>query len=291
MKKFLVGCAIVSAVVVVLVVGVSLYFVSWFKNASPDSDHLKEVRTELVERYGERDDYTPPLDASLDPNRVALFIDVREDLILTRIEIASGLDEFLDMMKEDKDRQRNPIQKLVHGVQMIKGGAGLVTQGLTYLGARSEKLLEVGMGEGEYFHYYALMAFCRLEWDPLSKLEPSVIKEFDMERDIEAMVDEYRRIFERQLRNERNALLAIDERSAEQERALELVSAGLDAGGRRFPFQGQVPTEWLKIFEPYEYRFVDTLPKTPAEMLLDAISLLDEDSGDGTVKINFDHNN
>ena len=288
MKKFLIGCAAVSAIVVVAVIAVSLYFVSWFKNASPDSDHLKAVRTELVDTYGERDDYTPELDGSLDSNRIALFMEVREDLILTRVEIASGLDEFLEMMQEDEGRTRNPFQKLVAGFQMVKGGAGLVTQGLTYLGARSERLLEVGMGEGEYFHYYTLMAFSWLEWDPLDQLEPTVIDEFDLESDVEEMVDEYRRIFQRQLRNQRNELQAIENRTAAQDRALEQVELGLSGEGGRFPFQGQVPTEWLTLFEPYEYRFVDTLPKTAAEMLLDAISLLDEDSGDGTIEINFD---
>jgi len=288
MKKFLVGCAVVSAIVVVAVIGVSLYFVSWFKNASPDSDHLKEVRSELVQLYGERDDYTPPLDGSLDANRIALFMEVREDLILTRVEIASELDEFLDMMKEDEERKSNPIQKLVKGVQMLKGGAGLVTQGLTYLGARSERLLEVGMGEGEYFHYYTLMAFAWLEWDPLNQLEPTIIDEFDLESDVESMVDEHRRIFERQLRNLRNELQGIENRTAEQDRALEQAELGLSSSGGRFPFQGQIPKDWLEKFEPYEYRFVDTLPETAAELMLDAISLLDEDSGDGTIQINFD---
>jgi hypothetical protein len=262
--------------------------VSWFKNASPDSDHLKEVRTEMVQKFGERDDYTPSLDGNLDASRIALFMDVREDLILTRVEIAGGLDEFLDMLKEDKERKRYPIQILVYGVQMLKGGAGLLTQGLTYMGARSERLLEAGMGEGEYFHYYGLMAFSWLEWDPLEQLDPAVIEDYDLRKDVEAMVDEYRRIFERQLRNQRNALQAVAERTADQERALEQVEVGLSREGGRFPFQGQLPTDWIETFQPYEYRFIDTLPKTPAELLLDAMSLLDENNGDGSININFD---
>jgi hypothetical protein len=287
MKKVLIGCAVVSAIVVVVVIGVSAYFVSWFKKAAPDKDHLESVRTELVQNYGERDDYTPPLDGHLDAGRIALFIEIREDLVLTRVEIASQLDEFLDMMKDDKERERNLFEKAVHGIQMLKGGAGLVTQGLTYLGARSEKLLEVGMGEGEYFHYYALMAFSWLEWQPLDKLDRSVLKDLDMESDIEEMVDEYRRIFERQLRNQRDALQALESRTPDQERALEQVEVGLSADRGRFPYQGQLPTEWIEIFEPYRYRFVDTLPSTAAEMLLDAISLLD-DSKDNGVQVNFE---
>ena len=290
MKKVLIGCGITAAVLVVVVIAVSAYFVSWFKNASPDSDHLKAVRTEMVELYGERDDFTPPLDGELDSNRLGLFLEIREDLILTRIEIASGLDEFLDLMKGDKERERNPFEKIVHGVQMLKGGAGLVTQGLTYLGARSEKLLESGMGEGEYFYLYSLMAFSWLEWDPLSELDPDVVEEFDLEKDIEEMVEEYRRIFERQLRNQRDALRDIESLTAAQEQALEQVEVGLSRDSRRFPFEGQFPTAWIEKLQPYEFRFVDTLPRTPAEMLLDAISLLDEDSGDGTIQVKFDDN-
>jgi len=288
MKKVLIGCAVVSAVVVLLVIGASVWFMTWFKKASPDTKHLENVRAELVQNYGERDDYTPPLDGSLDANRVALFIEIREELILTRVEIASGLDEFLELVKSDKERKRNPFEKVVHGVQMLKGGAGLVTKGLTYLGARSEKLLESGMGEGEYFHLYGLMAFSWLEWDPLQQLDESVVKEFDLESDIDQMVDEYKRIFEKQLRNQRDALEALAERTPEQEQALEQVRVGLSADRGRFPYEGQLPVRWIEILQPFEYRFRDTLPRTPAEMLLDAVSLLDEDSGDGKLEVKFE---
>jgi hypothetical protein len=288
MKKVLIGCAVASAIIVVLVVGASMYFVSWFKKSAPDTEHLKEVRSELVQKYGERDDYIPPLDGKLDADRVALFVEIREDLVLTRVEIASQLDEFLDMMKDDPERERNLFEKAVHGIQMLKGGAGLVTQGMTYLGARSEKLLEVGMGEGEYFHLYALMAFSWLEWEPLDELDRSVLKDLDMESDIEEMVEEYRRIFERQLRNQRDALQALEARTPDQERALEQVQVGLSADRGRFPYQGQLPTDWIEIFEPFRLRFVDTLPTTAAEMLLDAISLLN-DSEDDNFQVNFEH--
>ena len=68
------------------------------------------------------------------------------------------------------------------------------------------------------------------------------------------------------------------------------MEVGLASRGDHFPFQGQLPTSWIEKLQPYEFRFVDTLPRTPAEMLLDAISLLDEDSGDGSININFDSN-
>ena len=67
------------------------------------------------------------------------------------------------------------------------------------------------------------------------------------------------------------------------------MEVGLANRGDDFPFQGQLPTSWLDKLQPYEFRFVDTLPKTPAEMLLDAISLLDEDDGDGGININFEN--
>lgn len=288
MKKLLLGCGITAAVLVVLIIATSAILVSRFKSAMPDSDHLKSVRTELVDLYGERDDYLPPLDGELDTMRLGLFLEIHEDLLLTRVEIASGLDEFLELMKDD-ERERNPFEKIVHGFSMLKGGAGLVTQGLTYMGIRSEKLLESGMGEGEYFYLYCLIAFSYLEWEPLDALDEDVVDDFDIAEDIEEMVREYRRIFERQLRNQRKALQALETRTAEQERALEQVEVGLANRGDDFPFQGQLPTSWLDKLQPYEFRFVDTLPKTPAEMLLDAISLLDEDDGDGGININFEN--
>ena len=56
MKKLLLGCGITAAVLVVLIIAISAIMVSRFKSAMPDTDHLKSVRTELVDLYGERDD-------------------------------------------------------------------------------------------------------------------------------------------------------------------------------------------------------------------------------------------
>ena len=87
MKKVLIGCAIVVGITVLTLVGGSIFVASWVKSEMPDFEQVEQSRDALLEQYGAREDYEPPLDGQLRPERIELFLAVRESLMTTRADI------------------------------------------------------------------------------------------------------------------------------------------------------------------------------------------------------------
>jgi hypothetical protein len=247
----------------------------------PDLKQVEDVRRELVERFGTREEFEPDLDAGIRPERIELVLAVRESLLATRAEIAVRTEGFLARTREENWQDRGAFQKILEGLSMARGGLGLFSQGMEYIGERAVHLLDVEMGEGEYTWYYALMTFCWLEWDVRDEIGIEWFEDHDMADVPEQLRDEYRRIVMRQLRNKRRALEKIEQRTEGEDRVLELVDAVLDearADPDLFPFQDRLPQEWIDALEPHRARFMATLPRTPGEYLLDSVEqLIDED--------------
>ncbi|UCE03103.1 MAG: hypothetical protein JSW67_02605 [Candidatus Latescibacterota bacterium] len=290
MRKFLIGCAIVAGALFLVSVGTGIVLFSWVKREMPDLQQVEDVRRELVERFGTREEFEPDLEAEIRSERIDLVLAVRESLLATRAEIAVRTESFLERTREENWQDRGAFQKILEGLSMARGGLGLFSQGMEYIGERAVHLLDVEMGEGEYTWYYALMTFCWLEWDVRDEIGIEWFEDHDMADVPEQLRDEYRRIVMRQLRNKRRALEKIEERTAADDRVLELVDAVLDearADPDLFPFQGRLPQEWIDALEPHRARFVATLPRTPGEYLLDSVEQLIEEDEQG-IHIQFD---
>jgi hypothetical protein len=291
MRKLLIGCAIAIGVCLVVTITGSVLLYTWFKRNAPDMERVETVRDQMRERFGERDDYVPPLDGVLPPDRVELFLKTREELGQTRQETAVRLDEFIQAAVREKAsmEERSVFSKIKGGVAMARSGAALLREGVDYLGVRTEKLLASGMGEGEYVYLYSLMTYAWLGWDPIEAVGQDLVESLELTEEIDELGDEYRRIFIKQLRNQKRELERKRDRSDVEERTLKSVEAALDAAdaGRNFPYAGAVPASWLAVLEPLRERYVATLPKTPAEVLLDSASLMTDDKGKG-VQVNIE---
>ncbi len=283
MKKFLIGCGIAAGVGVLLLVVGGLLSYAWVKKQLPHLDQVREARTTLTERFGQRDDYVPPLDGQLESARIELFVAVRESLLATRGEIGGRLETFMSRTDRPDWEGRNIFQKFVEGLSLARGGVGLFREAATYVGARAERLLAVEMGEGEYTYLFCLVSYAWLEWDPEAVLDREWFAKNDLEEAFYEFRSQHRRTFLKQMRSLRRELEAKSERSAAETQTLEMVSAALDAAhGDDFPFQGVLPPAWVAVLEPYRARFETTLPRQPGEYILESVEhLLDQDKNRG----------
>jgi hypothetical protein len=290
-KKVLIGCAIVAGILVLTLVGGGVFVASWVKKEMPDFEQVEQSREALVAQHGTREDYAPRLDGLLRPERIEAFLAVRESLMTTRSDIATRTEALFARAHGEQWDDRGLFQKIGDAFSMARGGIGLVREGAGYIGARVDQLLAAGMGEGEYTYLYSLMVYSWLEWDAIEEFGDDWFVEHDMENVPEEFRDEYRRMFVRQLRNQRAALEEKTERSAEEaamfERVQEVIQKARDTP-HRFPYEGEaLPEHWRSVLEPYRDRFTATLPTTPAEYLVDSIEQLIDDEQQG-VNIQFD---
>src|SRR5262245_45983229 len=95
MRKFLIGCGVVFACVVLLNVIGFIVVTQWFKKRFPDADNIERVQAQLVERFGRPESYVPPLDGVPPAPRVALFVAMRDSLMPQRAAAAERLGRFV----------------------------------------------------------------------------------------------------------------------------------------------------------------------------------------------------
>lgn len=77
MKKILIGCGIVSLLLVTILVGLIIYGALWVKNLGT---RVAETRAQIVQ-LDSRYPYTPAADGRLDPSRVTAYFELREVMV------------------------------------------------------------------------------------------------------------------------------------------------------------------------------------------------------------------
>jgi hypothetical protein len=163
-KKWFVGCGIgCGAVVIILLVLLALGFffvkdiVYKFKETGELTDSLKTL-------YGDIEDYTPPLDGRVPYERMEAFLYVRESLTPVRDMLDQSI-SLLDRARDQGtggDEARRPGQIF----RAFKAGLGLIPGIGDFYTLRSQALLEVEMGLGEYMYIYILSYYSMLKKSP-----------------------------------------------------------------------------------------------------------------------------
>jgi hypothetical protein len=106
-------------------------------------------------------DYTPPLDGAVPPDRLELFLKVREQLRPWREIMTEHLSDY--PLAEEGPKRLGPMQQL--GV--ATGMAGFFRDLGGYFRERNETLLEHGLKLGEYFYIHTLVYHWWLGHDPI----------------------------------------------------------------------------------------------------------------------------
>jgi hypothetical protein len=272
MRKVLLTCAVVAGLFVVGAIVSGVVISSYFKSKFPGADKIDDMQAELHRRFGERDQFTPPLDGRLPLDRIEVFVALRESLATRRDEAGSGLASFIRRTKESKSSDQSRLEKLGNTLRMVQGGTSMVSGVVAYFAELPRMLLDRGMGDGEFAYWYCLTSFAWLGWDPLEHpdLEES-LDQLGLRTDVEDQHAELLRLFHGQLRNARRDLEAEGTRTPDQERMLALVTGELDRDQveKAMPFGEQFPVAWAETLAPYRGRLEAVLPTGPGAVFLD----------------------
>ena len=287
MRKVLIGCGIVAALLVAVLIVGGVVVSSWVKSKFPEVERIETTQTAMRERFGDPEEFTPPRDGSLPPERLEIFVALRESLSTRRDSAAVGLVRFVRQTKRTRAEDRGRMEKVLDVMQMARGGAEMTAGLLRYFGERQQMQLDRGMGDGEYTYWLALTALGWLAWDPFANPEvEAVFQGSDMRGDAAEAREALLRMFRQQLGNLRRDLEAVASRTPAEERTLKLVAAELDADrpAGAAPFRDSFPPEWAAALEPYRGRLTATLPSEPGAIFLD---LLRSDSDGDHVRFDW----
>ncbi len=261
MKKFMIGCGIVVGVVLLISIVSSWIFVRSLKNQLPEMKPLKEREEQLVKLYGRLDDYTPPLNGRISPERMELYLQVRENQPHDTRLFVDALDEVSE--QEDEMHEAKGLEKFKLGLKMAKSGMAVARVTMVYLSARDSLLLAKEMSPGEYLYLTVIGAVCDLQWSPPRCRNQSDADSTSNHLKFNGSYGSFGDVYRQQLENALRDLRSKETLDEDEQKFMTALEGALEhgrIGDARVPFEGELPASLKESVEPYLTRLQATLP-------------------------------
>lgn len=239
-----VGCGALLLVFIALGVGGALFVretVSGFEDAV-------EAGRSLDERFGRIEEYTPPPDGSIAPQRIQAFLAIRELTMPQRDRIAEAFNALPLSDAEARELEDKPWSEKLGSIFRITTSAmGLGARIGDFFAARNKGMLEEGMGFGEYAYIYVLAYHSWMKHPPLDGPGEGE-EDFGMgNRDLQSRLLQM-------LRNQSEALGGLAEESPEWKQALQAEIEAMQSDRQRLPWQDELPPPLQESLQPFRDR-------------------------------------
>jgi hypothetical protein len=263
-SKWLLGCGVGCGALLVLIVilGVAGYVA--IKSRMQGFQAAEKAGNELERRYGRIDQYCPPPSGEVAPDRIRLFLDLRDKLAPERRAMEKAFADLSSGIHDAKEGHDSFPQVL----GLIRRGFGMLPQLGRFQEARATSLLDAGMSPGEYLHIYVLAYYSLLGKSPGDGPEFDIHMEAGTPRAErrerghrregrhDLATAHTRRLYLAMLRNQ---LAKLDEGRAEAapdrwRDALRAEIEALEAGRTRIPWQDGLPKQIENSLLPFKSR-------------------------------------
>jgi hypothetical protein len=264
-KKWLMGCGIGCAVIILILIVLGVGGYMFFKNLIGEFKVQEELMATLTERYGEIRDFCPEPDGSIGPSRIEAFLSVRKAFAPFQEKLEISMQE----LQEKAGQSEVEVKKPKNVFEMVKLGFGLIPQIAEFLKFRNQALLDAEMGMGEYYYIYAISYFSWLGKLPedgpdFEVMGPedseSRLGEMDREEILEERRDSMLRRLHRtllpMLQNQLEKLVATEQSEARSEwrDLLEAEIQTIEEDRFRLPWEDGLPDVIKASLEPYRDR-------------------------------------
>jgi len=152
-KKWLIGCGIGCGFFVLVMGGIGTVGYFGVKKFADRAERIEGTFDRMDAEYGQPSDFVPETDGRIPPDRIEIFLAVRDDMGEVQQEV-SGLFRTLD-----GEGESGVIDK-------IKAGMKFIPSLLIFIEERNNIMLNHGMGVGEYQYIYSLAYYGLLGKDP-----------------------------------------------------------------------------------------------------------------------------
>ena len=161
-SKWLMGCGIGCAALIVIVVLVGLGSFMLVKDTFEDFEDMGRTVSEVREEFGAPGSFVPEPSGTLTPERVEAFLQVREATLPIREEITESIRSVMSSI----DTMENEGGSFVGVLNIIRAGAGALPKVAAFHKVRAQALLDEKMGMGEYGYLYVLTFYSWLGKSP-----------------------------------------------------------------------------------------------------------------------------
>ncbi len=162
-KNWFIGCGIGCGVLVVILLILLVLGFFFVKDIVYKFEETGELTNSLKDLYGEIEDYTPPADGRISYESMEDFLYVRESMATAREKLDHSI-SILDTVRKQEGGEE--VRRPGRGLRTVKAAIGLIPGIGDFYTQRSQALLEVEMGLGEYMYIYILSYYSMLEKPP-----------------------------------------------------------------------------------------------------------------------------
>jgi hypothetical protein len=159
-KKWLIGCGIGCGIMILIVVVVAVSCGLYLKRSFRGIQEAEDSYEEIVELFGEIEAYTPPADGAVPPERMELFLAVRDSLREGQAALEAIFADFPpDVFLQEKKEWR----KVLH---IVREMGDLINPVGEHISCRLGILIDREMSLGEYLYIYSLAYYSWLGHSP-----------------------------------------------------------------------------------------------------------------------------
>lgn len=233
LKQTAIGCAVLLVIAIALPFVLGVMMMSPFKRAV-------DARLALEERFGPQEAYVPTSTGAPPADRIELFLGVRRALndVCGDFTTAENQVKKLESFDDQAEVDRMEVVKQAFSTTRSMMGVGPLLGQLYEI--RNQRLLEAGMGLGEYTYVYVVAYHDRLlDADEQAQLFGPATTNLRIRRALGTVLE-----------NQLDVLRSGGGTDAEVA-VLEAEIANLSADERRLPWQDGLPTAITEALAPY----------------------------------------
>jgi len=141
------GCLLIGLTTAFVIVSGFYFLTAGIRDA-------KQLEQTLIDRFGWAEDYTPPLDGSIDPQRIEAFIRVREAVQTDCADYQAVLVSIRNLDKLETEGGESAPEAASTGLQGLKSALGAGPKMIEFSTNRNRSLIDEEMGLGEYLYIY-----------------------------------------------------------------------------------------------------------------------------------------
>jgi len=141
------GCFVIALIISFVIVS-GFYFLT---KGVRDAKHIEQT---LIDRFGWAEDFIPPLDGSIDPQRIEAFIRVREAVQAGCADYQAVLISINSLEELESNQEDSASEVASTGLQGLKSAFSAGPKMVKFSTTRNQALLDEEMGLGEYLYIY-----------------------------------------------------------------------------------------------------------------------------------------